>query len=34
MSTAAAKRYTVAEDLAFERASETKHEFYDGAEIR
>lgn len=30
MSTAAAKRYTVAEYLAFERASETKHEFYDG----
>lgn len=30
MSTAAAKRYTVDEYLALERASETKHEFYDG----
>jgi Uma2 family endonuclease len=30
MSTAAAKRYTVAEYLAFERASETKHEYFNG----
>ena len=30
MSTAATKRYTVAEYLALERASETKHEFLEG----
>lgn len=30
MSTAAVKRYTVAEYLALERASPTKHEFFDG----
>ena len=30
MSTGAFKRYTVAEYLALERASETKHEYFDG----
>jgi len=30
MSTAAVRRYTVEEYLALERASATKHEFYDG----
>lgn len=30
MSTAAVKRYSVEDYLALERASETKHEFYDG----
>ncbi|MGD9857320.1 MAG: Uma2 family endonuclease [Planctomycetaceae bacterium] len=30
MSTSAFKRYTVDEYLAFERASDIKHEFYDG----
>ena len=30
MSTSALKRYTVEEYLAFERESDTKHEYYDG----
>lgn len=30
MSAAAAKRYSVAEYLAWKRASETKHEFLEG----
>jgi Uma2 family endonuclease len=30
MSTSALKRFTVSEYLAFERQSETKHEFFDG----
>lgn len=34
MSTAAQTHYTLAEYLAFERASETKHEFYDGEIFR